>query len=235
MPSVRLEICGADRLPSEGVGKPGLGWWKPLSVAATSEAFGAAPFLWWFSGGHALELHLGRSWRDHDDSDVGIRRRDVDLLGPLLADWDIWIAAAGRLSRWTGEELSATRHQNNLWCRHRDGGAWLLDVQLGDGDEQEWCYRRDGRVRFPWAEAVLRTTAGTPYLAPELQLLFKSTYRRDKDELDAREVLPELDLDRRERMAGLLPSSHPWQLLLKDEPAIPLARPRRMPSRGDDC
>jgi hypothetical protein len=56
----------------------------------------------------------------------------------------------------------------------------------------------------------------SPYLAPELQLLFKSKNFRTKDELDAIEAIPELTEARRLRLHELLPEDHPWQELLAD-------------------
>jgi len=61
---------------------------------------------------------------------------------------------------------------------------------------------------------VRRTADGVPYLAPQLQLLSKSTTRRPKDDLDAAEVIPLLDEPEREFLASVLPSGHPWQRLL---------------------
>lgn len=161
-----------------------------------------------------MELQVGRSWRDHEDTDVSIIRRDVVLLRPVLAGWDIQVAAAGRLTPWTGEELKATLHQNNLWCRRRGEGAWLLDVSISEGDDDIWIYRHDESVHFPWAEAVLWTPDGVAYLAPELQLLFKSRHLRQKDDVDAREVIPQLSAGRRNSLARLLHAEHPWRRLL---------------------
>jgi hypothetical protein len=58
--------------------------------------------------------------------------------------------------------------------RPRRTGSWCLDVTLAEGDSEAWVYRRDPRIRVPWPQAVLSTADGVPYLAPELQLLFKS-------------------------------------------------------------
>lgn len=193
-----------------------LGRWEPLSLTTTVDMFSAAPFRWWISGGHALELHLGRSWRDHGDIDVGMLRSDAVALTSLLAGWDIRIAAAGRLAPWAGGALDseASLHQNNLWCRHNADGPWLLDVTIGGGNDDEWIYRRNPRHRLPWAAAILRTTEGVPYLAPDLQLLFKARDPRDKDEHDASVVIPELDREQRQRLGRLLPGAHPWQRLI---------------------
>jgi hypothetical protein len=196
------------------VATPELGRWEPLTLTDTVETFSAAEFRWWIGGGLALELHVGRSWRDHDDTDVGVVRQDIPELRTFLIGWDIHVASLGRLESWSGEEPNGERHQNNLWCRRHVGGPWVLDVTIGDGDSVAWAYRRDPRVRIPWGDAVLTTGDGVPYFAPELELLFKSKDIRAKDELDARQVIPELEPQRRERLARLLPLNHPWQVQL---------------------
>ena len=193
-----------------------LGRWEPLNLADTIDLFANAQLRWWISGGLALELHVGRSWRDHEDTDVGVVRRDVAAVRFVLEGWDVHVAASGRLSPWAGEDLNGTLHQNNLWCRSRPDGPWELDVTIGEGDDKAWIYRRDPRVSREWADAVLRTPDGVPYLAPELQLLFKSKSPRAKDDLDAREVIPELDEARRSRLRRLLAREHP----LADDPCI---------------
>ena len=189
--------------------------WEPLSLAETIRIFNRAAFRWWISGGQALELHVGRSWRDHHDTDVGVARPDLSQLRVLLDGWDIHVAAAGRLHSWHGEELRPELHQNNLWCRRQPDAPWQLDVTISEGNAQAWIYRRDPAVRLAWQTAVLRTEDGVPYLAPELQLLFKSKEPRDKDETDARQVIPALDVEQRRRLNELLPGDHPWQALIR--------------------
>lgn len=132
----------------------------------------------------------------------------------MLLGWDIHVAAAGRLTPWAGGTPDPALNQNNLWCRRSTDGPWLLDVTIGEGEDDMWVYRRDPRIRLPWADAVLQTPEGLPYLAPELQLLFKSRDRREKDEVDARQVVPELDSVRADRLHRMLPAAHPWQRLL---------------------
>jgi len=196
------------------VAETDLGTWDPLSVETTVEILNKARFRWWFCGGRSLELHLGKSWRDHADTDVGINRMSAIFLPSVLSGWDIHLAAAGRLQPWTSGEPDAALQQNNLWCRREIRGPWLLDVIIGEGDEEFWIYRRDSSIRCDWAEAVLLTHDGLPYLAPELQLLFKSKDHREKDDIDARTVIPELEDKRRGRLAELLAKEHPWQELI---------------------
>jgi len=82
-----------------------LGPWTPLAIDDVRQLLAGSAFPWWIAGGHALELHLGRSWRTHADMDIGIRRCDAPALLALLGSsardgeppWEVWIAADGRL------------------------------------------------------------------------------------------------------------------------------------------
>jgi hypothetical protein len=58
---------------------------------------------------------------------------------------------------------------------------------------------------------------GVPYLAPEIQLLFKSKGLRPKDYEDARRVIPLLNEEQRAWLRAHLPSGHEWTELLVNE------------------
>lgn len=189
------------------------GPWAPLPTTEITRLFQQSSLRWWVSGGVALELHLGHSWRDHEDADISILRRDAALLVDVLDGWDLYLAAAGVLTPWAGSQLSADRSENNIWCRPDTTSPWVLDVVISDGDDTEWIYRRDPTIRRPWREAVLCTSSGTPYLAPEIQLLFKSKNARPKDNVDAGEAIPRLDPLRRAWLGSRLPADHEWQQL----------------------
>ena len=79
----------------------------------------------------------------------------------------------------------------------------MLDVTIGEGSDDRWIYRRDPSVRVSWAMAVLRTDEGILYLAPELQLLYKSKDIRWKDDVDAAEVIPGLDARQRNLLLAI--------------------------------
>ncbi|MEZ5225771.1 MAG: hypothetical protein R2710_03595 [Acidimicrobiales bacterium] len=185
-----------------------------MSVADAVDRFRAADFRWWLSGGHALEAHLGRRWRSHDDTDIGICRDSTPRLLEVLSGWDLHIGAGGVLTKWAGQPLDADRSQNNLWCRPTPHSPWMLDITIGDGDDQDWIYRRDRSIRRPWGDAVLSTPTGVAYLAPDLQLMFKSKDLRPKDDLDAATVIPALEPDRVAWLAEHLPAEHPWLSLV---------------------
>lgn len=187
-----------------------LGPWEPLSITSVVAAFSSARFRWWISGGHALDLALGRTWRLHEDTDVGVARHDLGALHGLLSSWDLHVAAGGKLTPWRGEPLDVGRHQNNVWCRLTLDGPWVLDVTISDGSDRDWIYRRDRSVVVPWDVAIQRTAEGIPFLAPELQLLYKSKDLRAKDDIDAAEVIPNLDGRQRALLSRLLAPGHPW-------------------------
>ena len=193
------------------MGVASYGRWEPLSIDEAVALFEPASFRWWVSGGHALELHLDRSWRRHDDTDISILRGDAYRLNEALPGWEIHLAADGVLTSWDGSPLSAGRSENNLWCRLSSDHPWSLDITISDGDEEDWIYRRDPTIRKCWPEAVLTTTNGVPYLAPELQLLFKSKQMRPKDGVDAQVIIPALSSRRQRFLRHLLPTGHPWQ------------------------
>jgi hypothetical protein len=177
------------------------------------ERFSTAPFRYWISGGHALELWAGRSWRAHGDIDVGLLRSDIDAALPLLPELHLYVAAAGGLARFEGQRLLGELHRNNVWAFDPATSRWVLDLTLGDGDDLTWVYRRDQTLQRAWPEAVLTSPQGIPYLAPELQLLFKSRNPRAKDNIDARETLPLLDAEQRAFLFERLPAEHPWRSL----------------------
>lgn len=193
-----------------------LGPWEPLPLPAVSELMAPYPRRWWISGGHALELALRRSWREHEDTDVSVLRQDAPLLLDALSGWEIHVAAAGVLRLWHGEPLRVDADENNLWCRRAPDGPWEIDVTISHGDDDDWAYRRDPGFRLPWRCAVLtRDDSTLPFLAPELQMLFKSKGLRPKDHLDAEVVIPELTPEATATLRSRLPEDHPWLRLLR--------------------
>jgi hypothetical protein len=45
---------------------------EPCSLDQAGLLVAEAPFRGWISGGHALELHIGESWRSHQELDVEV-------------------------------------------------------------------------------------------------------------------------------------------------------------------
>lgn len=65
---------------------------------------------------------------------------------------------------------------------------------LFDTDGDDWIFRRDHWIRGPLsAMGHVRNTL--PYLAPEIQLLYKSKQSRPRDEADLSSALPAMSAD----------------------------------------
>lgn len=194
------------------------GPWDPIDRGQLATLMDRLAVRWWFTGGHALELHLGRSWRAHDDIDVSMLRGDIGVLRTLEPEWEVHVAAAGVLRRWVGAPLSADAHENNVWLRP-PGGPWRVDLTVGDGDDDRWTFRRDPTFVLPWDRAVRRDGDGLAYLDPGIQLLFKSQQPRPKDDIDATVVIPELDDWSLAVLELRLPAAHPWRRLVAERRA----------------
>lgn len=188
--------------------------WQPLSVDEAVGILEGASFKWWICGGHALELHLGDQWREHHDLDVGICRAETAKVYARLAGWDLWLAAAGELSSWNGRPLTLAQHENNVWARRSAQEKWAMDLTVNECTEKRWIYRREPSVTRDWDAAVLETASGIPYLAPELQLLYKSKHPRTRDHSDASHVIPAIGEERRAWLSVRLNPHHPWQQII---------------------
>jgi len=174
---------------------------------------------WWIAGGWAIDLHLGRRTRQHEDIDVLVLRPHLPRLREQLAGWDLHAAdPPGTLRPWlVTEELPRGVH--DVWCRPNPDADWCLqlvvdDLVDGGGGEQEWVYRRDARIHRPWR--TLSGPASSPQrgvLAPEVQLLYKSTTPRAKDEADFAQMAVALDSSQRTWLIEALQLSegmNPW-------------------------
>ena len=86
----------------------------------------------------------------------------------------------------------------------------LMDTQAGS-----WVYRRCPGIGGPMASMGRRTRAGLPYLAPEIQLLFKAREETlTKDQADFDRVAPHLPRPAARWLLSSLraqfPDGHPW-------------------------
>jgi aminoglycoside-2''-adenylyltransferase len=193
-----------------------LGPWEPLTPEDVRDLFAGAPFPWWLAGGWSLDRLLGHQSRDHADTDVLAVRPDAARVRAHLKAWDVHVAdppGSGTLRPWPAhEDLPA--HLHDVWCRPTPADAWRLQVMLDEVEGDDWVYRRDRRVRRPLSSLSGRaSTPGLPVLAPEVQLLYKSTYRRQKDETDLERIGPLLTTDETAWLRGALRTAapgHPW-------------------------
>jgi len=191
-----------------------LGTWDPLTPQELTPVLAVLDVPWWLAGGWAIDLHVGRQSRLHEDIDVLVLRPDHVTVRAALADWDLHAAdPPGTLRPWPlGETLPAAVH--DVWCRRGPDEPWAFQLMIDDVDGDDWVFRRDRRVRRPLARiAGPASTVELPLLAPEIQLLYKSRALRPKDQADFDTVLPVLsDVQRswlRDALTTVSPG-HPW-------------------------
>ena len=190
-----------------------LAWCVQLVDRWPLSALASWPPAWWISGGLALALHFDRAWRPHADVDLALRALPATFA--VLADppedaapWAVELAARCREL----QDLEAV----NLRLRASPTGPPVHIHVLHIVDD---AWRPTGRLQptVPWDEAVLRSAARVPYLAPDLVLLLKSSIPRAWDNQDAQNAMTFLDPVRRARLLGWLPREHPWLSFKHDD------------------
>jgi hypothetical protein len=181
-----------------------------------------APF--YFAGGWAIDLHLGRVTREHGDVDVLVMRSDQSQLHTALPEFTLekiiphpeGIKNRGTVADWTaGERLELPVHQINVYRRGATEPAF--QVMLAESSDGDWIYRRNPKVRMPISRMGFHPLWGLPYVAPEIVLLFKSSDMQSHDRLDFSNVLPALSADARRWLRDALetsPPRHEWLNLL---------------------
>ena len=191
-----------------------LGVWRPWSPQDVAGFFASLPVPWWIAGGWAIDLFLGRQTREHEDIDVQILRRDQQAVRALFGVWDVQEALppprdeAWPFRPWRLDEgLDAAIH--DVWCRPASAEPWALQLMIADTRDDSWLFRRTPAIERPVAALGCVTAEGIPYLAPEIQLLYKAKGLRPKDEADFTKVLPMLGEERREWLRGALAEAHP--------------------------
>jgi hypothetical protein len=172
---------------------------------------GHIPARWWVAGGWALDLFLGEQSRAHKDLDVGVLRRDLPQVLAAMPGWEFFEARGGELF---GPLTGAAREDvNSLWGRRAHSEEWVLELMLDDADGDEWVFRRDRSIRRSLDTLVRHDGEGTPYLVPEVQLLYKANQIREEDEADFARVAVRLDAASRgwlSRALSEVSPRHPW-------------------------
>jgi hypothetical protein len=190
--------------------------WQPLSVGVVAGLMRGFDRPWWFAGGHAIDHFLGYESRAHGDIDIACLRNDHQAIQRQLSGLELWCAdPPGNLRPWRdGEVLCDQIH--DIWCRQSAGAPWCLQLMLDECEGDEWVYRRNLAIRRP-LESLIVHTGGLPWLAMEVQLLYKAgrpgAAMPAKNEQDFEACLPRLGPSQREWLASALQiahAGHPW-------------------------
>ncbi|WP_235514433.1 hypothetical protein [Deinococcus sp. Leaf326] len=189
---------------------------QPLADLATTLSSLTTP--WMFAAGMALDLHLGRVARPHDDLDIILDRSAQEEVIRLLKDWRLDVPTDGVYQPYRGH-LYPSQHQ--IHARHPElQGILLVDLLLSDLSEGTWRYRRDPQITLPLSRARQWSRQGWPYLASEVVLLFKAASVgrkiRDKDQADFDRVRPSLSATSLEWLKKTLTLTQPGHVWLEE-------------------
>lgn len=195
--------------------------WAPLAPHGVAEALSGATARWWLSGGAALDLWSGRAIRERRNIDVSTTSRDLAaLIEALPSGLTAWVPADDGVAPWASARADDDLQPVRVHDRQQD--AWVLQVNVEDGSDRSWMYRRDPRLQLPWNEAV-QGVDGIPTGAPQVQLVWKALRPRPEDDLDKDAVLPLLDPDARAWWERAILTVHPhssWSIPLRS-PVFP--------------
>jgi hypothetical protein len=190
-----------------------------LEAATALGRFGAP---WWFAGGWAIDLHLGRVTREHHDVDVAVLRRDQHLLHRALDGFTLrkviphpeGLLDQGTLAPWpAGEELELPIHQIAVMrarsMMRPQTEDVIFRVMLQETRADTWLYRRDPAVTRPLAALGAHPLWGFPYLAPEVVLLYKAKHCLARDRADFDLAVGALSAEARAWLKSALERVHP--------------------------
>jgi hypothetical protein len=198
--------------------QPDLGRWQPWNPHEAAAFFAAVQAPWWISGGWAIDLFLGKQTREHDDLDVQFLRRDQQAIRALVGTWDVQAALPPpRDETWPfrpwrlNEELDLAIH--DIWCRPDATQPWAFQLMVADTRDEWWLFRRMPAITRAIETIGGFTEDGIPFLAPEIQLLYKAKGLRPKDEADFSHTLPTFSQKQRawlEEALSQVHLTHPW-------------------------
>jgi hypothetical protein len=170
-------------------------------------------------GGWAIDLFVGEVTREHEDLEVGIFRAHQAALHSHYGDWSAFkVADPGGWSPWEADEqLELPIHQILFRAPGSDPPdpwepSYELDRQffLNDAEDGVWSSRRDPRITLQLEHLTQRRTPdGIPFVAPEVQLLYKAKHAGKKDEHDFRLVVDSIIGVRRRWLREALELVHP--------------------------
>ena len=194
--------------------------WDPLKIGEVVSLLDGMDANWMFAGGYALELFVGHSYREHGDIDILMDRKDQLTFQKHLTEWELFYAKPQQLIHWpTG--LYLEKPIQSIWCRSNADASWQLEVMFFDTIGADWIYKRDSRITRELVSITEETETQINYLAPEVQLLYKSKPPfRDKDQLDFEICLPLLGGQRKlwllNALSTVYQENHIWIPKLKN-------------------
>ncbi len=187
--------------------------WQPYTPKQIANLLPDLNVPYWIAGGFALEIFVGRNYREHTDLDIVIRRDDQHIFRHHLSDYAFFAAAPpGKLRVWPKDER-LPKLINDVWVKEQSEGPFVFQIMFLETDGEYWVYRRDTTIRGHLHNFGLVTKDGFPIIAPHIQLLYKAHRIRPKDKLDFDTCLAYLSKWQKSWLATTLKKvygKHPW-------------------------
>jgi hypothetical protein len=204
-------MAAEDLAPADGAPNDLAAHWRPWAPAEVARLLAGVTAPWYVAGGWALDLFRGAQTRPHGDLEIGVPESEFGQVSRALAGYTFEVAGDGRLWNVDGPAFGRF-HQ--VWVSEAAadlplGRAFRLDVMREPAAGGQWACRRDTGIVLPYDQVIQHDSAGIPYLAPELALLFKAKHRRPKDDADFAAALPLLGPKARARLRATLTQVHP--------------------------
>ncbi|SLF57819.1 Uncharacterised protein [Mycobacteroides abscessus subsp. bolletii] len=181
--------------------------WYPWTISELDHALADYRGWWWLSGGLAIEHHLGRTIRPHNDLDISVLSDGLRPLLNTLNDnaFQVWEAADGHLKQLDVHDWPKSR---NIWLSVDAGARFVLQINIEDGDEHHWIYPRFPLIHLAWRDAVT-VVDGIPTGSVATQLLWKAREPRSIDDIDFETSWPSLTAKQRNWLRASIHRAHP--------------------------
>jgi hypothetical protein len=174
--------------------------------------------FWCVAGGWAIDFYLNELTRPHEDLEIVVLREEHELLYEHFRSQHAQKVISGEPPEfvpWEGGPLEEDIIQLRLAPLPGAQGPVEFDLLLTPSENGEWICRRDEGIRRPLQDIVQLSVSGVPCLAPEIVLLFKAKYVREKDAADFDRVVSRLSENARAWLRHALETVHPGHLWLK--------------------
>lgn len=184
---------------------------KCQSIASLMSGFN---HTWFFAGGWAIDLFIGKETRHHEDIEIALFRKDQLELKDYLKEWDFKKVIKREFYPWKNEFLELPIHE--IHALNKSNGD-KLEILLNETTESNWRFRRDFTVSYPRNSVWSHTDTGIPYLNPEIVLLYKAKNTREKDHQDFLTIKKYLDDNKKKWLRNAIQSQEPdhkWLELL---------------------
>ncbi len=185
----------------------------PLPLNELKRHLEGSGIRWRVSGMFCVNAQIGYVRAPHD-LDIEIASDDAQLILNAMPTWEHFYVDNGAWIRWRYRKPPPDVRR--FVSRRGPGEPWAVEWLATKLEGDEWVYRYDRSVRMPWMSDDL---AGIPYSPPEIALLYKSRYLRDKDIPDFEAAAPLLDTESREWLTAAIAHStpsHPWLSRLEE-------------------